>query len=130
MNTAYKHLDSKLRIAELSVGQWIGVLAALALAIAWGIYLSPLSATLTLVSAVYIFALPAAAALFASLTEFDPWLVIRSALAWRRRAGRFLPGAGERAGGYTVHEDEGERQSREARDELAEIDLASLWEES
>jgi hypothetical protein len=127
MNTAYKHLDSKLRIAELTLAQWIGVLAGLAAGIVWGNYLSPLGSSLTLISSVYIAALPAAAALFARLTDFDPMLVIRSALAWRRLEGRFVPGPGDSASGYIVTEqlDPGASPDREA-----ELDLAALWEES
>jgi hypothetical protein len=130
VNTAYKHLDSKLRVAELSVGQWIAVLAGLVLGIVWGVYISPFGTTITTISAVYLGAVPGGAALFASLTEFDPVLVVRSALAWRRLEGRFVPGPGDSASGYTVFEDRREREGREARRKAAEVDLASLWEES
>jgi hypothetical protein len=126
VNTAYKHLDSKLRIAELTLWQWVGVIGGLALGIAWGLYISPLGSTLTMVSSVYMAALPAAAALFARLTEFDPWLVIRSALAWRRLEGQFVAGPGQSANGYVVTE---EAQVNETGRESTELDLASLWEE-
>lgn len=127
MNSAYKHLDSKLRIAELTLWQWVGVVGGLGLGIVWGLYLSPLGSTLTMVSAVYMAALPAAAALFARLTEFDPWLVIRSAWAWRRLEGRFVAGPGELANGYIVTEET--QMDGTQRPETAELDLTSLWEE-
>ena len=130
MNTAYKHLDSKLRVAELSIGQWICVLAGLAAAIAWGVYLSPLSTSFTLVTSVYLVALPVAAALFSSLTDFDPWLVIRSAVHWHRQEGSYLPGPGVDGEGYTVTASDEESGSRTRRRNDAVPDLAGLWGES
>jgi hypothetical protein len=127
MNVAYKHLDSKLRIAELSIGQWIGVLSGLAIAVAWGFYLSPFGATLTLVTSIYAVALPGAAVLFASLTEFDPWLLIRSVIAWRRLDGRFAAGPGGSAHGYSVLRDESGQEGEDARQGLEELDLSALW---
>jgi hypothetical protein len=127
VNTAYKHLDSKLRIAELTLGQWVGVIAGLAIAIVWGVYLSPLGSTLTTVTAVYIAALPAAAALFARLTEFNPCLVIRSAITWRRLEGRFIAGPGESVNGDVVTEEPIAAATQRA--DIGELDLASLWEE-
>lgn len=127
MNTAYKHLDSKLRIAELSVGQWIALLSGLTIAVVWGLYVSPFGPTLTLVSSIYAVALPGAAALFASLTEFDPWLLIRSAVAWRRLDGRFAAGPGGAARGYAVHEDEAGQGGQNPRQRLEELDLSALW---
>lgn len=127
MNTAYKHLDSKLRIAELTVGQWLLVIAGLFVAIVWGVYLSPLGATLTFTTSVYVVAFPLAVALFANLTEFDLWIVARSALAWRRRDGLYVAGAGTTAHGYAIAED-----PTSARDVARpdEVDLVALWEEA
>jgi hypothetical protein len=127
MNLAYKHLDAKLRIAELSVGQWIGVLAGLALGIVWGVYVSPFGPTPTLISAIYLGALPAGAAFLGNVTEISPWLIVRAAFAWRRREGRHLPGAGQSARGYVVTEQAVEDGGRRA---AVEADLASLWGES
>jgi hypothetical protein len=129
MNSAYKHLDSKLRIAELSVGQWLTVLAGIGLAVGWGYYLSPFGTSVTLASAIYIAALPAAAALFSSLTEFDVVRLVRSAIAWRRRDDRFIPGPGGSARGYFVHADAAAQNGSVERTEV-EFDLATLWEGS
>jgi hypothetical protein len=128
MNIAYKHLDSKLRIAELSVGQWIAVLVGMAMAVGWGLYVSPLGPSLTLMTSVYMVALPVAATLFANLTEFDPWVLLRSLIGWRRLEGRFIPGPGGQARGYFVHEEEPSRNGSRAA-ELPEMDIESLWEE-
>lgn len=127
MNTAYKHLDSKLKIAELTVGQWVGVLLGLGIAITWGFYVSPFGTTLTVITAVYAVALPTAAALFATMTDFDLALLLRSAIAWRRRQGRFTAGPGSSARGYVVSEDEGDRASERRGPQLEELDLSALW---
>jgi hypothetical protein len=130
MNTAYKHLDTKLRIAELTVPQWIGVTLGLGIGITWGLYLSPLGRMLTIVTSIYFAALPVIAALSASFTDFDPWLVVRAAIAWRRREGRYIPGAGTSPSGYVVLEDPDPAAQRDTSVHLAELDLASLWEAS
>lgn len=128
MNAAYKHLDSKLRIADLTVGQWIGVIVGVASGIAWGMYISPFGPTITLTSAMYLAALPIGAALCASATDFDPWLTLRSALAWRRRDGRFVPGPGDSASGYVVAHEAATTNGVAAPERLVELDLGSLWE--
>jgi hypothetical protein len=130
VNVAYKHLDAKLRIADLTIGQWISVLVGIGVAAVWGLYLSPLGTYLTLVSSVYFGALPAAAALLASMSEFDLWLVLRSALRWYRLEGRFASGPGGSAHGYVVRADRGGHAPRpRERPRVRELDPASLWEE-
>jgi hypothetical protein len=131
MNVAYKHLDSKLRIAELTVGQWTGVMFGVGVAAVWGLVLSPFGDYLTLISAIYLGALPAGAALLAGYTEFDLWLLVRSALRWRRLDGRFAPGPGRGARGYALREeDEDEGGRGEARPRARQLDLQSLWEDA
>jgi hypothetical protein len=129
VNVAYKHLDSRLRIAELSIPQWIAVLAGVGVAVIWGMYVSPFGSSLTLVSAIYVGALPAGAAILASATEFDLWLLLRSALAWRRADGRYARGAGDGACGYALHENAEELALRQRRRDAVELDLDSLWKE-
>lgn len=128
MNTAYKHLDSQLRIAELTIGQWVGVLIGMGIGLAWALYISPFGDLLTISSAIYIAALPIGAAVSASFTEFDPWLLLRAAITWRRLEGRFVPGPGESPIGYVLTADPYERPVHDAGEGLAELDLASLWE--
>jgi hypothetical protein len=128
MNTSYKHLDSKLRIAELTIGQWVTVLLGIGLAIVWALYVSPLGTTLTIMTSVYVAALPIGAGLSASFTDFDPWLMLRCALAWRRREGRYIPGPGQSPLGYVLLDDPHTRVERGAEERLADLDLASLWE--
>jgi hypothetical protein len=130
MNSAYKHLDSKLKIAELTIGQWIGVILGMLIGIVWALYLSPLGQTLTITTAVYLAAIPIGAALSANFTEFNPALVIRSAIAWRRREGRFIPGPGASARGYVVLGDPAGEPPANGSGALAELDFAALWEVS
>jgi hypothetical protein len=129
MNIAYKHLDAKLRIAELSIGQWIGAIVGAVVGICWGVYVSPFGPTVTLTSAIYLAALPAGAAFLANAGEFSLWLLIRSALAWRRREGRFLPGPGASAHGYVVTAAAGGVGGAASRAPV-DLDLATLWGES
>jgi hypothetical protein len=131
MNPAYKHLDAKLRLAELTIGQWLGAVCGLGGALLWGFSLSPFGPTLTLVSAIYVGALPAGAAFVASVSEVDVWLIVRSAAHWRRSQTRFVAGAAAApARGYLVHPEAAGAGARDRPVELAEIDLASLWKES
>lgn len=125
MNIAYKHLDAKLRIAELSIGQWITIAAGAATAITWGLYLSPLGPTLTLVSAIYLGMLPTGAALLSNVTSVSPSTIVRSAFGWHRRDGRFMPGPGEDVQGYVVVEPQAGARDRHA---AGDADLTSLWE--
>lgn len=129
MNIAYKHLDARLRIAELSIGQWTGILLGLAIGIGWGVYLSPFGPTLTLTSAIYMGAVPVGAAFLANTTEFSAWLLLRSAVAWRRREGRFLPGPGGSVHGYVVTAAEPGEHGAAARRGALDLDLATLWGE-
>lgn len=128
MNIAYKHLDAKLRIAELGIGQWLAVLAGLGLAIVWGTYVSPFGPMLTLTTSIYLAAIPAGAALLANVTEFDPWLMLRSAVGWWRSDGRYVPGPGESTAGYVVTG--ADEDGLQARWLAAELDAAALWGET
>ncbi len=125
MNSAYKHLDSKLKIAELTLGQWFGVMVGVAVAIVWGFYLSPLGTYLTIGTAVYMGAVPAGLALMSTFYEVDVAIVARSAITWLRLDGQFLPGPGTGATGYVVR---AERSEEDAAASLSTLDLAALWE--
>lgn len=126
MNLAFKHLEDRLRIGELTLWQWAWLLIGVLLALAWGLYLSPLGTVATLFSAIYVAGLPALAALFAGLTEFDFLGLIVGAWRWWRRAARHLPGTGEDPDGYLVTDAAGER--RETSGRVAPLDLEALWD--
>ena len=44
----YKHLEAKLRLGSFSLGQWAQITAAGALAAAFGVYVSPFPASVTI----------------------------------------------------------------------------------
>jgi hypothetical protein len=127
MNIAYKHLDSKLKIADLTIGQWMAALAGLVLASVWGFSVSPFGSYLTLASAIYLGAIPVGAALLASYAEFDLWLLVRAAISWRRLEGQFLPGPGGSASGYVIGEQD-EDPKRAPRGEAFQLDMGALWD--
>jgi hypothetical protein len=102
VNVAFKHLEAKLRFAELSIGQWAAVLGGVLFAMLFAEYLSPVGGLGGAIVAVYLGAIPASAAFFASLSEFDLWGLVAAAVRWRRIDGRYLPGAGETARGYLL----------------------------
>lgn len=125
MNLAYKHLEAKLRVAELSLGQWAGVALGGLSAIAWGLYVSPFGSTLTLISAVYIGGLPAGGFVLAGVSELDVWLLVRSAVAHRRSPGRYRPGPGTGTG-YRVLPDVAPGVSRAISS--SPVDPVELWD--
>ena len=43
MNAAYRHLEAKTRIAELTLGQWAGILAGVLVAVVFALVLKPFS---------------------------------------------------------------------------------------
>jgi hypothetical protein len=126
MNSAYKHLDTKLKVADLTIGQWLGLALGVAIAIVWGFYLSPLGMLPTAGTAVYIGAIPAGLALMSAFYEVELWLVMRSAVRWRRSDGRFVPGPGPDTHGYVVREDQ--LSAPESGVALSNLDLTALWE--
>lgn len=128
MNSAYKHLEAKLRVGEFTIGQWIGLFVGVTTALVWGMYLSPFGTSITIFSACYIGGLPAAAIFLATISEVDMWLLTRSAFRWRREEGRYLAGPGVPTSGYVVHADARAQRPHESDGQLADLDLAALWE--
>jgi hypothetical protein len=126
MNVAFKHLEAKLRFGELSVGQWAAVLAGVLFAFVFAEYLSPVGGVGAVILAVYLGAIPASAAFFASLSEFDLWGLIASAIRWRRREGRHVPGAGATARGYLLLADDGD--GIDGPGSAIELDLGVFWQ--
>lgn len=128
MNLAYKHLEAKLRIGEFTIGQWAGLIIGLLTAAIWGMYVSPFGTQLTLFTACYIGALPVGAIFLATVSDIDVVLVLRSAVSWRRAEGRFLAGPGPSTNGYVLHPEATDPRRQQTGQELAELDLAALWE--
>jgi hypothetical protein len=125
VNVAFKHLEAKLRFGDLTVGQWAAVLGGVLFAFGFAEYLSPVGGVAAVIVGVYLGAIPASAAFFASLGEFDLWGLIGAALRWWRGDGRYVPGAGVGAHGYSLLPDTvaaGERPLG-----VNELDLGALW---
>jgi hypothetical protein len=127
VNPAFKHLDAKLRIAELTIRQWVGVFAGVMVAFLYAYVLHPFGTMLTTITAVYIAGIPIAVALLAGFSDFDAWLILRSAMRWRSADGRYLPGPGAPTAGYRVLAPVDELLDR--GEPLAELDIAGLWGE-
>jgi len=127
MNPAFKHLESKLRVGELTVGQWVAVALGFIAALVWGLYLSPLGSALTILTSTYLFGLPAVAAFLVGVSDFDVWLLVRCAVRWWRGNGRFLPGAGDRAQGYVLTTTDIENRDDDLNDHTPDLDLEALW---
>jgi hypothetical protein len=126
VNPAPAHLESKLRFFDLSVGQIAVVFAGVLVGMVWAKFLCPVGGMWGAVSGVYIGGLPCLPVLFASQTDFDLWLVVRGAVGWRRREGRFLPGAGGSCTGYrTIDTAAGGGVDSQRLD----VDFDALWEQ-
>jgi len=125
-SVSYRHLDSKLRLGELTFGQWGCVAAGALAAIGYALYLHPFGAYLTLATAVYLAGIPALLALIASLYEVRLGLIARSIVRQMREEGRYLPGPGEDSAGYVLLAAEADEQST-ATSEPA-FDAEGLWE--
>jgi hypothetical protein len=128
MNTAYKHLDSKLRIASLSITQWCGVVAGASLAIGWGVFLHPLSGTLNTIVAVYIGGVPAIFAWLCSEAQIDLPMRITAFLRWKRHEDRYLPGVGATQTAYVVLAPELPHPQPARELDPATSNLEALWQ--
>src|SRR3954454_12629972 len=126
MNSAFKHLEAKLRVGELTIGQWAAVVGGLLFGLGFAQYVSPVGGLWGAVLGVYLGAVPASAAFFASLSEFDLGGLLAAALRQHRRPTRYLPGGGRSARGYVLVSD-GE-QTRAATSGSARLDLEALWD--
>ena len=127
MNTAFKHLEAKLRFGELTVGQWTAVLGGLLFGLLFAQYLSPVGGVWGLVAGIYLGAIPASAAFFASLSEFDLGGLLAAAIRGHRQPARYLPGGGHGARGYRLVTDGDHISSATGRD-LGQLDLDALWD--
>ena len=126
MNAAFKHLEAKLRFGDLTVGQWAAVLGGVLFALLFAEYLSPIGGLGAVIIGVYLGAIPASAAFFASLSEFDLCGLIGAAARWRRQDGRYLPGPGVTARGYALAPDLDESGTR--RNGAEDLNLDALWD--
>ena len=125
MNKAFKHLEAKLRFGDLTIGQWATVIGGLLLGLLFAQYLSPIDGLPGVVLGVYLAAIPASAAFFASLSEFDLMGVAVAALRRHRHPARFLPGGGTNAHGYLLLVKT--KTADEGSPETPDFEIAALW---
>jgi hypothetical protein len=121
---AYKQLESKTKIAELTLGQWVGVIAGVMCALVIIAWLRPFGMYANLVLGVYAGGIPITIALVVSIGEFDVWLLVRAACRWRRADGRYAAGPGSSARGYEIS---GADRSEESGGSVP-VDVQLLWE--
>ena len=123
---SYKHLDSKLKIAELTLGQWAALVGGFLLALGYALYLHPLGAYFTLASAIYVAGIPFCCAFISSLYGFDLWRAVRSLWRYARGERSFMPGPGGPSTGYVIGDEPDDHSARGAP-ELPVL-LESLWD--
>ncbi len=90
-------------------------------------YLSPVGGLWGVVLGVYLGAIPASAAFFASLSEFDLGGLIAAALRCRRQPARYLPGGGSSAQRLPCCVPTATRRPARSR-RSDELDLEALWD--
>lgn len=98
----YKHLEARLRLGPLSIGQWTQVFLAGTAAAVFGGYISPLSVGPTIFVSIVGAGLPVAVSYGAMGMEFSVGRFARSAWRYWRKPRRFLPGPGAESHGYLV----------------------------
>jgi hypothetical protein len=121
---AYKQLEAKTRIAELTLGQWLGVIVGLLCALLVIVWLRPFGMYANLVLGIYLGGIPVTIALVVSIGEFDVWLLVRAAWRWWRGDARFAAGPGDVVQGYEITGSE----RVAARGGVAAVDVELLWD--
>jgi hypothetical protein len=121
---AYKQLEANTRIAELTLGQWVGAISGVLCALVVIAWLRPFGMYLNLVLGVYVGGIPITIPLVVSVGEFDVWLLVRAAWRWCRADGRYGAGPGNAARGYEIT---GVERS-ETMGGAAAVELQLLWE--
>jgi hypothetical protein len=128
LHPTYKHLEDRIRLAGLSLAQWVQLFAC-ALA-AYGLaQLLPLPGSWSLSVAISVCGLPAACAIAFQQAEFDVRRWLLDALRFPARRGAFRPGLGELSdvAGYRLAPDE-TYSGLGSGDREAGIDVEALWD--
>jgi hypothetical protein len=100
---AYQTLDARLRLGQLTVAQVAQITAGVFIALGYGVYLSPFSTGLTVMTAPLVPGLPMALAYGAQYRDFDALDFCRAVLRYSLSARRYLPGPGRvPSAGYLV----------------------------
>ncbi len=124
MIPAFRHLEARTRIGELTFGQWASVFAGLMVAAAVVLWLHPFGMYIDLIIGIYAGGVPVVVAFIVSIGEFNIWLLIRAIIHWRRHDGRYTAGPGTLLQGYRILESPQDHRF----DAPAELDYEALWE--
>lgn len=127
MHPAYKHITDRLRIAELTIPQIIGLFGGLMSGLVFALYLSPFSAYLTLFVSIYIAGIPAGTVLLATSTEFDLWLYVKACVGELTSDGRYTAGPGDQFTGYVIEDDQPVGHGYQSSNRAGLLDLEELW---
>jgi hypothetical protein len=127
-NPTYKHLDAKLRLGGLRLGQWLQLALAGGFAVIFGMYLSPLPPGPTIALSVFAGGLPVAVSFAALGLEFSVAGFLRALVRWARAPRRYLPGPGSSATGYVVAAAPRSGEHERAGDVAARSRIAELWD--
>jgi len=128
MHPAYKHLNDKLKVAQLTIGQWVAVVFGVGIMLAWGFYLCPFHGYFRTVTAVWLGLGPVGTVMTIAFLEIDLLQMVRAAIDWHRNDAIYAPGSGDNVRGYTVRPDQ--RDQRNTRPTTAPLDVATLWNAS
>lgn len=128
VNPTYKHLDAKIRLGGLRLGQWLQLVAAVGFAAVFGIYLSPLPAGPTIAVSVFAAGLPVAVSFAATGLEFSAASFMAALWRWARSPRRYLAGGGAAATGYVVHAEPREPAFEVADAATPTSRIAELWD--
>jgi hypothetical protein len=129
LHPTYKHLEDRIRLAGLSLGQW-SQLFCCALA-AFGLSkLLPLPGSWSVSVAITMCGLPAAGAVAFMQADFDVRRWVLDALRFRRAPRRYLPGLGEepQRAGYRLIGDERPAFREGVSFAAARLDVEGLWD--
>lgn len=126
MNPAFRYLEHKLRIGELTIAQWVAIALGVFAAGVWATQISPFGGWVTAFTSAYMAMVPACVAFVVGATELDIKHELRQFVRWHRTPGRFLSGPGAATDGYVLVADP--TDERRAARETPELDLAQLWD--
>jgi hypothetical protein len=101
-NPTYKHLEAKLRLGSLSLGQWLQIGVAGAAAAVFGVYVSPLPTGATMFVSIVAAGMPVAVSYGAMGLEFSVGDFMAAAWRYWRSPRRYVAGAGQMSSGYLV----------------------------
>jgi hypothetical protein len=128
VNPTYKHLDAKMRLGGLRLGQWLQLVVAVGFAALFGIYISPLPIGPTIAISVFAAGLPVAVSFAAMGLEFSASSIVHAIWRWARSPRRYLPGGGREATGYVVQAELRAPAFEPAADVTPTSRIAELWD--